>query len=159
MEFTEAESNMHDLVSPIGGSTTNDRLLNTNNTKMPQSRQQRSMMKNHMLRKLRNKDLCLCDTTRCGFIFNFPNYSMLQLFTNASVNPTEAFNDRCSGFFMHLPTTLIGPESPDYFGNPFIASPGTQAVETSGSEAYCFPCRGGLEPHWDKRWAEVIFKG
>ena len=100
---------MHDLVTPFGGSTTNDRLLNTNNTKMPQSRQQRSMMKNHMSRKLRNKDLCLCDTTRCGFIFNFPNYSMLQLFTNASVNPTEAFNDRCSGFFMHLPTTLIWP--------------------------------------------------
>ena len=59
MEFTEAESNMHDLVSPLGGSTTNDRLLNTNNIKMPQSRQQRSMMKNHMSRKLRNKDLCL----------------------------------------------------------------------------------------------------
>jgi hypothetical protein len=94
-------------------------------------------MKNHMSRKLRNKDLCLCDTTRCGFSFNFPNYSMLQLFTNASVNPTEAFNDRCSGFFMHLPTTFIAPESPDYLGNPLIAP--TQAVETSGFRGHSLP--------------------
>src|SRR5277367_3103182 len=102
MEFTEAESNMHDLVFPLRGSTSNTRLLNTNNIKMPQSRQQRSMMKSHMPKKVQNEDLCPCDTTWCGSCFNFPNYLCYNYLQNASVNPTEAFNDRCSGFLMYI---------------------------------------------------------
>jgi hypothetical protein len=70
MEFTEAESNMNDLVfPPLDLSTANTRSLNTNNIKMPQSITRRSMMKRPLLRKL-NKLVGLCkDALVVGSVF------------------------------------------------------------------------------------------
>lgn len=73
MEFTEAESNMHDLVSPLGDSNANNRLLSTNSIKMLRSKKRRSMMKSRILkRQLRNEELWLCDTTWSGFSSLYP---------------------------------------------------------------------------------------
>src|SRR2546423_11396353 len=49
MEFTEAESNMHDLVILIN-IISNFRLLNINNTRMPQSIKRKNMMRSNLLR-------------------------------------------------------------------------------------------------------------
>jgi hypothetical protein len=56
MEFTEAESNMHDLVSSDFLLVLMYRLLNTNSIKMLQLIKRRNTMRKLLLRNLQSKD-------------------------------------------------------------------------------------------------------
>ena len=57
MEFTEAESNMHDLVFPPSLHNISDtkRLPNTNNIKMPLSTKKRNTMRSNLSKRVPSK--------------------------------------------------------------------------------------------------------
>jgi len=55
MEFTEAESNMHDLVHPSVLLLLTNRSRNTNNTKMPRLTKRKSTKMSSLLRKANKK--------------------------------------------------------------------------------------------------------
>jgi hypothetical protein len=85
MEFTEAESNMHDLVSAPNSIIANQiRLLNINNIKMRQSTKRRSMMKRPLLRKVRNKLVLYKDARWWIQLLIFPSLCSISFLLNFS---------------------------------------------------------------------------
>ena len=80
MEFTEAESNMHDLVPSLCCYITYIRLLNINNIRMPRLTRKRNMTTNPLSTRVLSKPVMLQERWAVDFRVNLPSVCALSLF-------------------------------------------------------------------------------